>query len=183
MRAAVALTIDAFGSLDILVNNAGLALGGPIDEIKFTDYERMIAVNVFVAVPWAKIPAALGGLPAWNGRIVVDANNSIEAPHFRPADLQGRTSSEVFAEMVPGARLVKAFNHLQPHLIEGDPRIEGGRRVLFYSGDDAGAKAAVAMLIEKLGFFGVDLGSLAIGARLVQFPGGPLPAHNLVKFG
>ncbi len=26
------------------------------------------------------------------------------------------------------------------------------------------------------------LGSLAVGGRLVQFPGGPLPALNLVKF-
>ena len=34
----------------------------------------------------------------------------------------------------------------------------------------------------QLRFFGIDLGSLAIGARLVQFPGGPLPALNLVRF-
>lgn len=46
VRAAVAKTQEAFGSLDILVNNAGIALGGPIEEIKFEDYERMIAVNV-----------------------------------------------------------------------------------------------------------------------------------------
>jgi hypothetical protein len=29
---------------------------------------------------------------------------------------------------------------------------------------------------------GIDLGPLAVGGRLVQFPGGPLPALNLVKF-
>lgn len=46
VRAAVARTVDTFGALDILVNNAGIALGGPIDQIKFEDYERMIAVNV-----------------------------------------------------------------------------------------------------------------------------------------
>jgi hypothetical protein len=28
----------------------------------------------------------------------------------------------------------------------------------------------------------IDLGSLAVGGRLVRFPGGPLPALNLVKF-
>ncbi|MGY3427355.1 putative dinucleotide-binding enzyme [Bradyrhizobium sp. F1.13.4] len=54
--------------------------------------------------------------------------------------------------------------------------------MLFYSGDDAGAKTAIGALIEQLGFFGIDLGSLAIGGRLTQFPGGPLPALNLVKF-
>lgn len=138
---------------------------------------------VLVAVPWSKLPAALAGLPDFAGRIVIDANNPIEAPLFRPAELGDRLSSEIFADLVPGARVVKAFNHLQPHLVAGDPRSDGGRRVLFYSGDDAAAKAAVGALIDRLGFFGIDLGSLAVGGRLVQFPGGPLPALNLVNLG
>jgi 8-hydroxy-5-deazaflavin:NADPH oxidoreductase len=138
---------------------------------------------VLVAVNWAKLPTALTGLPAWGGRIVIDANNPIEAPLFKPVDLNGAASSEVFSDLVPGARVVKAFNHLQAHVLAGDPRAEGGRRVLFYSGDDAGAKAEVGALIDRIGFFGIDLGPLAVGARLVQFPGGPLPVHNLVKFG
>lgn len=137
---------------------------------------------VLVAVNWSKLPAALAGLPDWQGRIVIDANNPIEAPLFQPADLGGRVSSEVFADLVPGARVVKAFNHLQPHLVSGNPQFEGGQRVLFYSGDDARAKSEVGGLIDQLGFFGIDLGSLAIGGQLVQFPGGPLPALNLVKF-
>jgi hypothetical protein len=137
---------------------------------------------VLVAVNWAKLPAALAGLPDWNGRIVIDANNSIEAPLFKPAELNGRTSSEIVAERVPGARLVKAFNHLAAKLLEADPQAEGGKRVLFYSGDDAQAKAEVAGLIDRLGFFGLDLGTLSVGARLAQFPGGPLPIHNLVRF-
>jgi hypothetical protein len=73
---------------------------------------------------------------------VIDANNPIEAPLFKPVDLHGRASSEVFAELVPSARVVKAFNHLQPHLLAGDPAAEGGRRVLFFSGDDAPARTA-----------------------------------------
>ncbi|WP_119274671.1 NADPH-dependent F420 reductase [Taklimakanibacter deserti] len=137
---------------------------------------------VLVAVNWSKLPVALADLPDWNGRIVIDANNPIEAPLFKPAELGGRASSEVFADLVPGARVVKAFNHLRPELIAGDPMAEGGKRVLFYSGDDAHAKAEVARLIDRLGFFGLDLGGLAIGAPLVQFPGGPLPVHNLVRF-
>lgn len=138
---------------------------------------------VLVAVNWSKLPTALAGLPDFAGRIVIDANNPIEAPLFKPVELHGRASSEIFADLVPGARVVKAFNHLQPHLIAGDPASEGGRRVLFYSGDHAPAKAAVGSLIERLGFSGIDLGSLAVGARLAQFPGGPLPALNLVRFG
>ncbi|UPJ69133.1 NAD(P)-binding domain-containing protein [Bradyrhizobium sp. 191] len=138
---------------------------------------------VFVAVNWSKLPDALAGLPPFAGRIVVDANNPIEAPLFKPAELRGRASSEVFADLVPGARVVKAFNHLLAQLLATDPASDGGKRVLFYSGDDADAKASVGALIDRLGFFGIDLGSLAVGARLTQFPGGPLPALNLVKFG
>ncbi|WP_298233919.1 NADPH-dependent F420 reductase [uncultured Azohydromonas sp.] len=138
---------------------------------------------VVVAVNWSKLPAALAGLPDFGGRVVIDANNPIEAPSFRAVDLHGRTSSAVFTDLVPGARVVKAFNHLQAHLLAAAPQAEGGRRVLFYSGDDPQAKAAVAALIERLGFFGIDLGGLDVGARLAQFPGGPLPALNLVKFG
>ena len=137
---------------------------------------------VLVAVNWSKLPAALAGLPNWTDRIVIDANNPVEAPLFQPADLGGRLSSEVFADLVPGARVVKAFNHLQPDLVSGDPQLEGGQRVLFYSGDDTSAKSEVRVLIDRLGFFGIDLGSLAIGGQLAQFPGGPLPALNLVKF-
>ncbi|BAN49249.1 NADPH-dependent F420 reductase [Metapseudomonas resinovorans] len=137
---------------------------------------------VFLAVNWSKIPTALANLPPWNGRIVVDTNNPIEAPTFRPFDLGGQSSSEVVARLLPGARLVKAFNHLAPALLAGDPQAEGGRRVLFYSGEDAEAKAKVGALIERLGFAGIDLGGLAEG-RLAQFPGGPLPALNLVRYG
>jgi predicted dinucleotide-binding enzyme len=148
-----------------------------------TREEAASADIVLVAVNWSKLPEALKGLPDWGNRIVIDANNPIEAPLFKPAELSGRASSEIVADLVPGARLVKAFNHLFAHLVAGDPQAEGGRRVLFYSGDDAAAKAEVGALIDKLGFFGIDLGPLAIGGRLVQFPGGPLPALNLVKFG
>ncbi|SHF72529.1 hypothetical protein SAMN02745157_2850 [Kaistia soli DSM 19436] len=137
---------------------------------------------VFVAVNWSKLPAALSGLPDFSGRIVIDANNPIEAPLFKPAELNGRTSSEIVAGMVPGARVVKAFNHLFASLLASDPRTEGGRRVLLYSGDDAEAKAEVGALIDRLGFCGIDLGPLAVGAPLTQFPGGPLVGVNLVKF-
>lgn len=147
-----------------------------------TREEAARADIVLVAVNWSKLPEALAGLPDWGGRIVIDANNPIEAPLFKPAELNGRLSSEIIAELVPGARLVKAFNHLLAHLVASDPKAEGGRRVLFYSGDDAKAKTEVAALIDRLGFFGLDLGPLSVGARLVQFPGGPLPVHNLVRF-
>jgi predicted dinucleotide-binding enzyme len=55
--------------------------------------------------------------------------------------------------------------------------------VLFYSGNDSAPKAEVAALIDRIGFAGIDLGSLAAGGKLAQFPGGPLPNQNLIKVG
>src|ERR1700741_1835205 len=119
-----------------------------------TREEAARADIVFVAVNWTKLPAAMAGLPDWKGRVVVEANNPIEAPLFKPADLGGRVSSVVFADLVPGARVVKAFNHLRAELLASDPRSHGGRRVLFYCGDDTAAKGEMAALLERNGCAG-----------------------------
>lgn len=183
---ARALARNAVGAT--IANSRGAtslaALAGELlPYIKAGDISDAAAADiVLVAVPWSKLPKALVDLPNWNGRVVIDANNPIEAPLFKPAALNGRLSTEVFQDLVPGARVVKAFNHLRPDLLSGDPRAEGGSRVLFYSGDDAQAKAQVAGLIDKLGFTGIDLGPISVGGKLAQFPGGPLPSLNLVNF-
>jgi predicted dinucleotide-binding enzyme len=177
-RAGIEATISNSrgpGSLNDLVQELGPSIKGGTRE------QAARADIVLVAVNWAKLPAALAGLPEWSGRILVDANNPIEAPLFKPVDLKGRVSSEVVADLVPGARVVKAFNHLRAEVLAGNPQSDGGRRVLFYSGNDSAAKAEVAALIDRIGFAGIDLGSLADGGRLAQFPGGPLPNQNLVK--
>lgn len=185
---AIARAMVRIGQDVTLANRRGpTALDGLLKELgpkakAGTVEEAAKADIIFVAVNWSKIPEALAGLSNWSGRIVVDANNPIEAPAFRPFDLGGRSSSEVFTDFVPGAKVVKAFNHLQPHLLSGNPRAEGGQRVLFLAGDDAQAKANVSQLISRLGFAAIDLGSLAQGGRLTQFPGGSLPSLNLVKF-
>ena len=177
-RAGIAATISNSrgpDSLHELVRELGASIkAGTRDEAARADI-------VLIAVNWTKLPAALAGLPDWNGRIVIDANNPIEPPLFKPFDLKGHVSSEVVADLVPGARVVKAFNHLRAEVLAADPRDNRGRRVLFYSGDDAAAKAEIAALIDRIGFFGIDLGSLAVGGKLAQFPGGPLPNQNLVK--
>ena len=85
--------------------------------------------------------------------------------------------------MAPGARVVKAANTLLRAVLAADPNEAGGHRVLFMSGDDAAAKAQITGILEKAGFATIDLGALAIGAKLQQFPGGPLPTLNLIKLG
>ena len=85
---------------------------------------------VVIAVPWDRVPEALEGL-RWNGQIVIDATND-----FDPRNLDGRTSSEVVADLVGDAPVVKAANTLVAALLGADPREAGGQRVLFLSGDD-----------------------------------------------
>ena len=186
---AVAKTLARAGIAATIANSRGpeslkgaVAALGPT--IKAGTREQAASAGmVVIAVNWSKLPAAVADLPAWGGRIVIDANNPIEAPLFKPVDLKGRVSSEIVADLVPVARVVKAFNHLRAEVLGGDPRSDGGRRVLFYSGNDSAAKAEVAALIERIGFVGIDLGSIAVGGKLAQFPGGPLPNQNLVKVG
>src|SRR5918994_7078342 len=176
-RAGVAATIANSRGPDSLTESVR-----HLSTIEATTREEAATADiVLIAVNWTKLRAALAGLPALDGRIVVDANNPVEAPLFKPVDLQGLVSSQVVAGLVSGARVVKAFNHLRAEVLASDPRADGGRRVLFYSGDDVAAKAEVAALIDRVGFAGIDLGPLAIGGKLAQFPGGPLPNQNLVK--
>ena len=148
-----------------------------------THAEAAAAELLVLAVPWDQLDAATAGLPPLGGRIVIDTMNPVLQPGFRLAELGGLASSEVVARHLPGARLVKIANTLPPPLLGAEPRRDGGRRVLFMSGDDMAAKQEVARLFESLGFAVVDLGTLASGGRLQQFPGGPLPALDLVKLG
>jgi len=141
--------------------------------------EAAASAMVVIAVPWASVPEAVASL-AWDGNIVVDQTNAFVFPDMKPADLGGRSSSEIVAELVEGARVVKAANTLGAGLLGSDPHEAGGRRVLFLSGDDGAAKAVVADLFEGAGFFPVDLGDLATGGRMQQ-AGGPLAGVNLVR--
>ncbi|ABS03770.1 NADP oxidoreductase coenzyme F420-dependent [Kineococcus radiotolerans SRS30216 = ATCC BAA-149] len=147
--------------------------------------EAGAADTVVLAVPWSQVPAAVdaAGVADWRDRIVVDTTNPLEPPDFRVADLGGRTSSEVVQDLVAGARLVKAFNTLAPAALAAEPRTGAGRRVVFLSGDHPGANREVATLVHAAGWAPVDLGPLAVGGRLQQFPGGPLPTLDLLLQG
>jgi predicted dinucleotide-binding enzyme len=144
--------------------------------------EAATAPIVFLTVTWAQLPAALAKLPAWRGRIAVDTTNPYVAQGsgVRLLDLGSKTSSEIVAEMVPGARLVKAFNTLFHVLLAEEPGQAGGRRVIFLSGDDATAKAEVSQLIDQIGFAAIDLGGLVEGGKMQQ-AGAPLAGLNLVR--
>ena len=139
-----------------------------------TAEEAASADIVVIAVPWDRVPEAVQGL-VWSGKIVIDATNDWAAD-----DLRGRTSSEIVAQLVAGARVVKAANTLSAETLASDPNEAGGRRVIFISGDDADAKANVVALFQDAGFAAIDLGGLAKGGEMQQIHH-PLSGANLIR--
>ena len=129
---------------------------------------------VVLAVPWPRRADAVGGI-GWTDQVVIDAMND-----FDPSDLNGRASSELVADLVAPARVVKAGNTWAAAILASDPHEAGGRRVIFLSGDDPDAKAAVTALFEDAGFAAIDLGALSTGGKLQQVRG-PLAGVNLVR--
>jgi 8-hydroxy-5-deazaflavin:NADPH oxidoreductase len=127
--------------------------------------EALSADVIVLAVPfWSHLDVAKAAAD-WKRKIVIDVTNAYGVPL---ADLGGEPSSVVVARSMPGARLVKAFNHLPAHLLGQDPRTAEGHRVIFLSGDEDGAVSEVADIVGRLGFAPVNLGRLAEGGRLVQ---------------
>jgi 8-hydroxy-5-deazaflavin:NADPH oxidoreductase len=136
--------------------------------------QASVAGIVVIAVPWDRVPEAVQGID-WDGQTVIDATNDWVAD-----DLNGRTSSELVADLVAGARVVKAANTLGAEVLGSDPQEAGGRRVIFISGDDADAKAEVVALFQDAGFAAIDLGELATGGAMQQIHH-PLAGVNLIR--
>jgi predicted dinucleotide-binding enzyme len=113
------------------------------------------------------------------GKIVIDTNNYYPDRDGAFGDLDdgSTTSSQILADHLPGAFVVKAFNSIffGDLATQSVPAGTPGRRALPIAGDDASAKAVVAGLIDQFGFDVVDAGSLAEGRRFS--PG--TPAYNV----
>ena len=136
---------------------------------------------IFFAVQFLQFKNVASSLSDWTGKIVIDVTNAFKLPaEVMETELNGRLSSEVNAERVPGAKLVKAFNQL-PMNVLSSPVPAGGRRVVFISSDDADASAKVARLAEELGFAPIQVGKIGVGGRLIQV-GNALVFQDLIRF-
>jgi len=149
------------------------ASAAPVADAASLDY-------VLLAVPWNNVEEALGGLPDWNGRVLIDATNPFSeySPKLVLADLNGIGASEIVARFAKGARVVKAFNSIVTVRFNEGPIKGNGRRVIFVSGDHEEPKAFLKDLIRKFGFVAIDLGGLVTGGRMQQ-AGGPLAGLDL----
>jgi len=144
--------------------------------------EAVKANVIFLAVRFESHPDVAKALPTWQGKTIVDVTN---AYGVSPEELGGQPSSKFVAQAFTGGKLVKGFNHLVAAILDQDPAVHGGRRVVFLASDDDGAAAEIGALAENLGFAPIKLGRLSEGGLLVQAHGnnwGQLIFKDLVKF-
>jgi len=144
--------------------------------------EAVKADIIFLAVRFEAHPVVAKALPSWQGKTIVDVTNAYGVP---PEDLGGQPSSKFVARAFTGAKLVKGFNHLLATVLDQDPAVHGGKRVVFLASDDDGAADEVGVLAENLGFAPIQLGGLSEGGLLVQARGnswGRLIFKDLAKF-
>src|SRR5580700_8975279 len=144
--------------------------------------EAVKADIIFLAVRFESHPDVAKALPTWTGKTLIDVTN---AYGVSPEKLGGQPSSKFVAQAFAGARLVKGFNHLVAAVLEQDPAVHGGRRVVFLASDDDGAAEEMGALAENLDFSPIKLGGLSEGGLLVQARGnswGRLIFKDLVKF-
>ena len=159
---------------------AAAAVGPTIIPKKLADAVK--ADIIFLAVRFESHPEVAKALATWQGKTIVDVTNAFGVP---PEKLGGQPSSKFIAQAFSGARLVKGFNHLIAAVLEQDPAVHGGKRVVFLASDDEAAAAKIAALAENLGFSPVKLGGLSEGGLLVQARGnswGQLIFKDLVTF-
>ena len=130
-----------------------------------------------LAIPW-RDKKDLPRSDLFEGKVVIDAMNPYTS-YETVQELSPSTSSEEVAKLLPGARLVKAFNTMRVDDLRAGA-VRKNRWAIFVAGDDPEAKRTVSRLTEEIGFVPIDTGSLHEGGKSQQ-PGSPVYAKRLTE--
>lgn len=132
---------------------------------------------VLVSVPYRALPDV--GKEAGEllkGKVVIDTCNPFPSRDGEIASwAREKGAGLASAELLPGARLVRAFNAVG-YARMGEAHQRPGRVGMPIAGDDAGAIAVASRLIRDIGFEPVLVGGLAMGKHLM--PGTPLAGEH-----
>jgi predicted dinucleotide-binding enzyme len=134
---------------------------------------------VILLVPYSAMPdlAKDFGKQIAGKTLVMDVSNPIAA---RDGDVGATARAEgagVFlAKLMPGARIVRAFNAIGAGNLATAANRSGERTGVPMAGDDAGALTAASDLVREIGFDPVVIGSLAMGRHLI--PGTPIGGEH-----
>jgi predicted dinucleotide-binding enzyme len=112
-----------------------------------------------------------------SGKLVIDAMNywpPTDGTLPPPFDDEDIGTSELVADRLSNATVIKTLNHVGYHELESYARPHGSvdRRALGVAGDDPDAVATVNPFVDRIGYDAVPLGPLGAG-RILQ-PGGPV---------
>jgi hypothetical protein len=129
------------------------------------------ALVLAVAGTGAEQALAQVGREVLRGKLVIDTTNPIADQPPEEGVLKYFTAAntslmEQLQRTYPEAKFVKAFNSVGSARMV-DPDFGGTRPTMFYCGDDAGAKATVARLLDQFGWDTEDMGGAA-GARAIE---------------
>jgi predicted dinucleotide-binding enzyme len=128
--------------------------------------EAAAADVLLLSTPWKAAQSALESLGDLSGKVLIDLLNPL-LPDLSGLEVGTTTSAgELVAGWARSARVVKAFNTVGYNVM-ANADFGADRPVMFYCGDDAGAKQQVKPLIEQLGFEAIDAGPLT-QARLLE---------------
>jgi 8-hydroxy-5-deazaflavin:NADPH oxidoreductase len=129
------------------------------------------ALVLSVAGMAAEDAVRLAGPAHFAGKLVIDTTNPTTAEPPEQGVLRVFTDPnfslmERLQRAFPEAKFVKAFNSVGSDLMV-DPSFDGTRPTMFYCGNDAGAKATVAQILEQFGWEPADMGA-AVAARAIE---------------
>jgi predicted dinucleotide-binding enzyme len=115
---------------------------------------------IVVAIRPDAIAEVVGGLPPLDGRVVIDAMNRFGGD-------PGRSTTQDLADLLPGARVVKAFNTIGFENLT-TARDRATPAAMFVAGDDAAARLVAMDLAAELGFEPYDAGPLTNAKALEE---------------
>ena len=118
---------------------------------------------VLVSVPYAAIPdIGRENAAALKGKVVLDTSNPVENRDGAMAiAAQKKGAGVATAELLPGARVVRAFNCIPAASLANNANRTPERIAIPIGGDDAQALAVAERLVRDAGFDPVVVGSLA----------------------